>query len=75
MPWSAPETFYSLVIRGGRLPQLPGHETWDPQDPVPPPPRHETWTSSGPTPTLLVKFGGNHWLPVQTCSLEETPSL
>ena len=29
------------------------------------------WTSDM-VPTLLVRSGGHHWRPVQTCSLEET---
>ena len=39
-----------------------------------PRPKHETWTPPVPAP-LPVTSGGNHWWPVQTCSLEDPPNL
>ena len=61
------------------------HQTWDPLPaPAPHPlPIHQTWDPPSPS-TLdirygppprppLVTFGGHHWKPVQTCSLEDPP--
>ena len=41
-----------------RTSQPPGDQTWDPLQPCPP---------------LLVTSCGNHWRPVQTCSLKSPP--
>ena len=61
-------TSSSLDTRHGTPPR---HQTWEPLSPPPPDIRHGR--PIGPSPPLVTP-GGNHWRPVQTCSLEGIPS-
>ena len=62
---------------GHMVRHLPGHQTWN-LGPSPP------TSVLGPTPTPrtsdmgvtpLLTSGGQHWKPVQTCSLEDSPPM
>ena len=54
----------------------PGPGTLDITHGTPPPAPVRIWTPDTELPNpLLVKSGGHHWRPVQTCSLEDPPVL